>query len=40
MFINKYAPTRPLVKLASTGEIIDLSSKRSFYISRVITKDY
>lgn len=39
MFINKYSPTRPLVKLTRTGEIIDLSSKRSFYISRVITKD-
>lgn len=40
MFINKYSPTRPLVKLTRTGEIIDLSSNRSFYISRVITKDY
>ena len=39
MYINKYAPTRPLVKLMRTGEIIDLSSKRSFYISRVITKE-
>lgn len=38
MFINRYAPTRPLVKLSRTGEIIDLSTKRSFYISRVITK--
>lgn len=39
MFINKYSPTRPLVKLTRTGEIIDLSSNRSFYISRVITKN-
>lgn len=38
MFINKYSPTRPLVKLITTGEIIDLSSKRTFYISRIITK--
>ncbi|MER1987752.1 MAG: HD-GYP domain-containing protein [Solibacillus sp.] len=38
MFINRYAPTRPLVKLSRTGEIIDLSTKRSFHISRVITK--
>jgi HD-GYP domain-containing protein (c-di-GMP phosphodiesterase class II) len=38
MYINKYSPTRPLVKLIRTGEIIDLSSNRSFYISRVITK--
>lgn len=40
MYINQYSPTRPLVKLIRTGEIIDLSSKRSFYISRVITKEY
>lgn len=40
MFINRFAPTRPLVKLIRTGEIIDLSTKRSFYISRVITKEY
>ena len=40
MFINKYAPTRPLVKLSSSGEIIDLSVVRHFYISRVITKEY
>lgn len=38
MFINRYAPTRPLVKLLRTGEIIDLSTKRNFHISRVITK--
>ncbi|MGN7477755.1 HD-GYP domain-containing protein [Solibacillus silvestris] len=40
MFINKYSPTRPFIKLTRTEEIIDLSTKRSFYISRVITKDY
>lgn len=40
MYINKYSPTRPLVKLTRTGEIMDLSSNRSFYISRVITKGY
>ncbi|MCM3723671.1 HD-GYP domain-containing protein [Solibacillus isronensis] len=40
MFINKYSPTRPLVKLTRTGEIVDLSSNRSFYISRVITQGY
>lgn len=40
MFINPYAPTRPLVKLFSSGEIIDLSSVRSFYISRIITNNY
>lgn len=39
MFINKYVPTRPLVKLESTGEIIDLSTNRFFHIIRVITDD-
>lgn len=39
MFINKYAPTRPLVKITRTDEIIDLATVRSFYISRVITKN-
>ncbi|SOC08049.1 HD-GYP domain-containing protein (c-di-GMP phosphodiesterase class II) [Ureibacillus xyleni] len=39
MFINKFAPTRPLIKLTNTGEIIDLSRNRSFYISRVITNE-
>ena len=38
MFINRYSPTRPLIKLMSTGEIVDLSKVRNFYISRVITK--
>jgi HD-GYP domain-containing protein (c-di-GMP phosphodiesterase class II) len=40
MFINPYAPTRPLVKLFSSGEIIDLSTVRSFYISRIMTNNY
>lgn len=40
MFINRFAPTRPLVKLTRTGEILDLSTTRSSYISRVITKEY
>ena len=39
MFINRYAPTRPLVKLILTGEIIDLATYRNFHILRVITKD-
>ncbi|MEG0431543.1 MAG: HD-GYP domain-containing protein [Anaerovoracaceae bacterium] len=39
MFINKYAPTRPLVRLVKSGDIIDLAAKRNFYISRVITKE-
>lgn len=38
MFINQFSPTRPLIKLSNTGEIIDLSTIRNFYISRVITK--
>ncbi|WP_431028534.1 HD-GYP domain-containing protein [Lysinibacillus sp. LZ02] len=38
MFINRYALTRPLVKLINTGEIIDLSTIRNFHISRIITK--
>ncbi|WP_332650737.1 HD-GYP domain-containing protein [Lysinibacillus sp. 54212] len=40
MFINQYAPTRPLIKLLNTGEIIDLATIRSFHIARVITKEY
>ena len=40
MFINKYVPTRPIIKLESTGEILDLSTNRIFHISRVITKEY
>lgn len=38
MFVNRFAPTRPLVKLANTGEIIDLSKHRNLYISQVIPK--
>ncbi|MDN4494164.1 HD-GYP domain-containing protein [Ureibacillus aquaedulcis] len=37
MFINSFSPTRPLVKLANSGEIIDLSKQRNLYISQVIT---
>lgn len=37
MFINSFAPTRPLVKLAATEEIIDLSKQRNLYITRVMT---
>lgn len=40
MFINRYSPTRPTVKLISTGEIIDLSAFRNAHILRVITKEY
>ena len=40
MFINKYVPTRPLIKLVSTGELIDLSTNRSFYITRVLSNEY
>ncbi|RHW36097.1 HD-GYP domain-containing protein [Lysinibacillus yapensis] len=36
MYINSFSPTRPLVKLLNTGEIIDLSKQRSLYISKVI----
>lgn len=38
MFINPYAPTRPLVKLYSTKEIIDLATIRQLYISRILLK--
>nr|WP_276563279.1 HD-GYP domain-containing protein [Lysinibacillus xylanilyticus] len=37
MFINKFAPTRPLIKLNHSGEIFDLDKNRTFYISRIIT---
>lgn len=37
MFVNKFAPTRPLIKLNGTGEIFDLGKNRTFYISRIIT---
>ncbi len=39
MFINKYAPTRPLVKILSSSEFVDLATVRSIHISRVITND-
>lgn len=39
MFLNSFAPTRPLVKLLNSEKIIDLSKNRSFYISRVITNE-
>ncbi|MEY9977253.1 HD-GYP domain-containing protein [Lysinibacillus sp. RC79] len=37
MFVNKFAPTRPLIKLSHSGEIFDLGKNRTFYISRIIT---
>jgi len=40
MYINKYVPTRPVIKIEETGEIVDLSKNRYFYITRVLTKDY
>ncbi|MFJ5766871.1 HD-GYP domain-containing protein [Lysinibacillus sp. NPDC093210] len=39
MFVNKYAPTRPIIKLSITGEIFDLGKNRTFYISRIITNE-
>lgn len=36
MFINQYALTRPIVKILSTGEMLDLSQRRSVYIMRVL----
>lgn len=36
MFINQYALTRPLVKVLSTGELLDLSQHRTIYINRVL----
>lgn len=37
MYINGFAPTRPLVKLINMDEIIDLSKQRNLYISQVIS---
>ena len=37
MFVNSFAPTRPLVKLVNTGEIIDLSKQRNLYITQVLS---
>jgi len=39
IFINSYAPLRPLVKLVNTGEIIDLSKHRGIYISQIVTNE-
>lgn len=36
MFVNKFSPTRPLIKLEGNGEIIDLAKHRIFYIARII----
>lgn len=36
MFINKFSPTRPLIKVWGSGEIIDLAKQRSLHISRII----
>lgn len=36
VFINTIYPTRPLIRLDSTGEIIDLTKLRSLYISKVL----
>lgn len=36
IFINHLSPTRPLIKLQNTGEIIDLSKQRNLYISQVM----
>lgn len=38
MFSNSYTPTRPLIKLINTGEIIDLSKQRNLYITQVINR--
>lgn len=37
MFVNNIYPTRPLIKLDNTNEIIDLTKLRSLYISKVLT---
>lgn len=36
MFINRYTPTRPILKVDGTDEILDLSQKRSCHISRIM----
>lgn len=38
MFINTYHPTRPLIKLQATGELIDLAINKQYYISRILTQ--
>lgn len=37
MFVNKFSPTRPLIKLKGSGEIIDLAKHRLFHIERIIS---
>jgi len=37
LFINKFSPTRPMIKSLKTGEIIDLSINRNLYILRILT---
>lgn len=39
IFINTIYPTRPLIKLDNTDEIIDLAKLRSLYISKVLNAD-
>lgn len=39
IFINQFSPTRPIVKMLKSGEIIDLSKNRTHTISRVITNE-
>ena len=36
IFVNQYSPIRPMIKLAPSGEIIDLSAIRSFHIARIL----
>jgi HD-GYP domain-containing protein (c-di-GMP phosphodiesterase class II) len=38
MYINAYQPTRPLIKLQATGELIDLAVNKQYYISRILTQ--
>lgn len=39
IFINQFSPTRPIVKLEESNELIDLSKNRGYYISRLILED-
>lgn len=39
LFVNKFSPTRPIVKLDETNELIDLSTNRRYYISRIIVEN-
>lgn len=39
VFVNHFSPTRPLIKLDDSNELIDLSQNRAFYISRVLHDD-